>query len=181
MTASQETGGYSAPARLFHWLSAALVGFAWALGQIRDQIPRGEPRHLTDLVHVTAGQTIVILLVLRILWRFVSPPPAKLPTPAGVWGDRAASLAQGLLYVLLLAAPIAGVVTLFADGKPFPLFGFGEIPSPWVKDKALEHAVKEVHEWLANGLIALAALHAGAALAHHFRLKDDTLRRMLPR
>jgi len=61
------------------------------------------------------------------------------------------------------------------------LFGLGEIASPWVKDKALEHSAKEIHEWLANGLIVLAALHASAALAHHFRLRDGVLKRMLPR
>ena len=103
------------------------------------------------------GQLIVALLALRIIWRFIEPPPPPEASPAGPWADRAAKFAHVLLYVLLIAAPAAGVVTLFADGKPLPLFGLGEIASPWIKDKALEHSAKEVHEWLANGLIVLAA------------------------
>jgi cytochrome b561 len=181
VSASPTSERYSAPAQMFHWVSAVLVGLAWLLGQTRDNFAKGEPRQLVDFVHVTAGQTIVILLLLRLLWRFVSPPPAREAGPGGVWAERVAVLTQSLLYLLLLAIPIVGVVTLFADGKPLPLFGLGQIPSPWAKDKALEHTVKEIHEWLANGLILLAALHAGAALAHHFRLKDDTLKRMLPK
>jgi cytochrome b561 len=169
---------YSAPAQLFHWLSALLVAFAWLLGNFRDAAPRGEPRQIVDFVHISSGEAIVILFALRVAWRFLQPAPAA---PGGVWADRAAKLAQLLLYVLLVAAPVAGLVTLFAAGKPLPLFGLGEIPSPWAQDKAFEHAAKEVHEWLANGLVALATLHAGAALLHHFRLRDDTLRRMLPR
>jgi cytochrome b561 len=180
MARRQNDVRYAVGAQSIHWLTVLLVAGAWLLGQLRDNFPRGSPREVADFIHVSAGQTIVALLLLRLIWRSVaSPPPSQ--TAAGVWGDRAARAAHWLLYALLLAAPAAGVITLFADGKPLPLLGLGEIPSPWVKDKAFEHSTKEIHEWLANGLIALAALHAGAALAHHFWLRDDTLKRMLPK
>jgi superoxide oxidase len=38
-----------------------------------------------------------------------------------------------------------------------------------------------VHRWLAYALLALAAVHAAAALHHHVAKKDDTLRKILPR
>lgn len=173
--AHAESDRYSPTAQAFHWLSAFLVGAAWLLGTLRDEIPPGDSRQTADFIHVSAGQLIAALLVLRIVWRFVKPAPSA---------EESGLLAKALqlvLYALLAAVVAAGVVTLFADGKPLPLFGLGEIPSPWPKDKAFEHTVKEIHEWLANGLLALAALHAGAALAHHFRLRDQTLKRMLPR
>ena len=113
---------YSASAQFFHWLSAFLVGIAWLLGQLRDDFERGEPRRIVDFVHVSSGQLIVALLALRIIWRFIDPPSPE-ASPAGPWADRAAKFAHILLYVLLIAAPAAGVVTLFADGKPLPLFG----------------------------------------------------------
>ena len=40
--------------------------------------------------------------------------------------------------------------------------------------------MKEFHETLANGLIILATIHAGAAFVHHFVFRDRTLTRMLP-
>ncbi len=54
-----------------------------------------------------------------------------------------------------------------------------EIPSIAPDDKVLRHNVVETHEWLANGLLILAALHAVSALWHHFVVKDDVLKRML--
>jgi cytochrome b561 len=85
------------------------------------------------------------------------------------------------LYLLLLAVPAAGVLTLFAGGEALPVFGILDIPSPWVKDRAFKHSIKDVHEYLAHGLVALAAMHAVAAIVHHRVYRDNTLKRMLPR
>ena len=52
--------------------------------------------------------------------------------------------------------------------------------SPWPADRAFARNLKGIHEWLAHGLMALAALHAAAALVHHWVFKDGTLARMLP-
>lgn len=173
MSNPQSVQRYSSAAQLIHWLSALLILVAWTIGTLRDDIPRGDPRRLADFVHVSMGELILALFALRLIWRFVQPGP-----PAG---DLVTKASQFLLYALIAGAVAAGFATLFAGAKPLPLFGLAEIPSPWVKDKSFEHFVKGVHEWLANGLLALAALHASAALLHHFRLHDGTLKRMLPR
>ena len=70
--------------------------------------------------------------------------------------------------------------TQFARGNPLPVFGLFEIASPWLRDKNFAHNVTEVHEVFANALLILAGLHASAALAHHWVLRDRTLLRMLP-
>ena len=57
-----------------------------------------------------------------------------------------------LLYALLIAAPVAGIVVQFARGDALPLFGLSEIPSPWAADQAFARSVKEVHEVLATAL-----------------------------
>jgi cytochrome b561 len=82
---------------------------------------------------------------------------------------------------LLIAVPIAGILSQFARGNALPLFGIGEIPSPWIRDRAFAHNVTEVHEILANALVVVASFHAAAALVHHFVFRDNTLARMLPR
>ena len=80
----------------------------------------------------------------------------------------------------MLAVPVTGIVLEFARGQALPLFGVAEIASPWVRDRAFASSVKGVHELIADALLVLAALHAAAALFHHFILKDRTLLRMLP-
>lgn len=170
---------YGAVARTLHWLTVALVLLGWLLGQFGDAFPRGPAREAALFVHMTAGLTVAILLVFRLLWRVSNPRPPAEVTPLGIWGDRAAAFAHGLLYVLLLAVPIAGIVTQFARGNPLPIFGLAQIASPWVADRAFARSVTGVHETLANALVILALLHAAAAFVHHWVFRDRTLKRML--
>jgi cytochrome b561 len=94
--------------------------------------------------------------------------------------DLAARLGHLALYALLLAVPVVGIATLFAGGESLSIFGVVDIPSPWVKDRAFEHSLEDIHEILAHSLIALVAVHAAAAIVHHRVYRDDTLKRMLP-
>jgi cytochrome b561 len=171
---------YGIVAQGFHWLTVVLVIAAWLLGTFDDVLPRG-PAHAAGLfVHISAGIAIVALLVARFAWRLGDPPPPAAKTPFGVWGDRASQVVHYTLYVLLAAVAVAGVLVQFARGNALPLFGLFEIASPWTADRSLARSMKEVHEVLANALVILAVLHAAAALAHHWLLRDRTLVRMLP-
>ena len=171
---------YGAIAMSFHWITVALVIIAWALGTFDDVLPRGPARAAGLFVHISAGIAILAMLIARLAWRVGDPPPQAETTFLGVWADRAGRLAHVTLYALLVAVPIAGIVLQFARGNALPVFGLYEIASPWLADRAFARSVKEVHEVLANALVILAALHAGAALLHHWVLKDRTLLRMLP-
>lgn len=131
-------------------------------------------------VHILAGLTILVVLMIRLLWRAFDPPPPIEPSALGKWLDRAAHYAHYALYALLIAAVISGIVLQFARGNALPLFGLYEIPSPWLGDRAFSRNFKGVHEFFANGLFLLAGLHAAAALLHHWILGDRTLLRMLP-
>lgn len=171
---------YGAIAQSLHWLTVILVIVAWGLGTFDDVLPRGPARRTGLFVHISAGLAILAVLAARVPWRLVDPPPPPEPTMFGVWGDRASRLAHYTLYALLVAAPIAGIVLQFARGQALPLFGLAELPSPWAADRPFARSVKEVHELLANALLIVAALHAAAALFHHWVFRDRTLVRMLP-
>jgi cytochrome b561 len=171
---------YGAVPQSLHWITVILVVIAWALGMFEDALPKGEARAAGLFIHITAGLAILVALTVRVLWRVVDSPPPPEPTVFGRWGDRASRLAHYALYALLVAVPVAGIAVQFARGEPLPLFGFTEITSPWTANRAFAHSVKEVHEVLANALVILAALHAAAALVHHWVLHDRTLTRMLP-
>ena len=79
-----------------------------------------------------------------------------------------------------MAVPLVGMAVQFARGNPLPVFGLFDIASPWSADRAFARNLKGIHELLAHGLLALAALHAAAALVHHWVFKDRALTRMLP-
>lgn len=171
---------YGAVAMALHWLVLVLVAVSWLTGEFHEAFPKGPPRDAVIFAHVTLGLSIVALLVARLGWRLVDPPPAPEKSTLGRWADRAAQAAHYIMYALLFAVPASGVVTLFARGKALSIFGLFEIASPWVADRAFARNMTEVHEVLVNGLLIVVALHVIAALAHHYVLKDRTLLKMLP-
>jgi cytochrome b561 len=83
------------------------------------------------------------------------------------------------LYAFMLAMPIAGWLILSAADKTIPFFGL-ELPALVAPDKALSSQIKELHETFGTVGYFLIGLHALAALFHHYVVKDNTLRRMLP-
>lgn len=180
MNANATEFRYSPAAQIFHWLSVLLVATAWTLGILGDELPKGSIRQLGEFIHIMLGEAVALLLVLRLVWRFVSPPPPDDPSPFGPVADAAAKLVHLALYGLLFAVPVVGVVTLFHGGEALSLFGLYDVPSPWPRSRELKHYSKEIHELLAHALILLAFLHAAAALAHHYILQDRTLKRMMP-
>ncbi|QGM98764.1 cytochrome b [Methylocystis parvus] len=171
---------YSPPAQAFHWLTVLFVAAAWTLGVLGDDLPKGSIRHMGEFVHVILGEMVALLLLLRVVWRFVTPAPALETTRFGAPALLATRLVHLALYALLVAVPVVGVVTLFHGGEPLSLFGVVDIPSPWPRNRELKHYSKEIHELLAHALVLLAVLHASAALAHHYVMKDRALKRMLP-
>jgi cytochrome b561 len=166
---------FGAVPQFLHWAIAALVITAWLLGQFVDDLPRG-----ALWIHTSTGLAILLLLVVRLGWRMIDPPPQPEPTVLGPWLDHAGRLAHYALYLLLILVPAVGIVVQFARGDALSIFGLYEIASPWVKDRGFARSVTEVHEVLANALVVLAALHATAALVHHWVFRDRTLVRMLP-
>jgi cytochrome b561 len=170
---------YGAIPKAFHWLTVVLVIAGWLLGQFIDDMPKAM-HHTVLVTHIAIGTTILLLLIMRLSWRFIDPPPPREQTALGRIADIGAQSAHYALYALLVTIPILGILVQFTRGNALPIFGLLEIPSPWLRDRALAKSLLEIHEWLANALIVVASLHGAAALLHHFVLGDRTLRRMLP-
>lgn len=157
-----------------------LVLAAWLIGQFGDAFPKGAPRQTALAAHMMLGLAIILALVVRFLWREYDRLPPPVPTRFGPLLDRVATATHWLLYLLLGAVPVVGIVLQFARGGALPLFGIVDIPSPMVPDQQFARSIREVHELLANLLMIVAVLHALAALVHHWVFKDRTLKRMLP-
>lgn len=181
MRVRNSTLGYGAIAIALHWIVVVLVLGAWLTGEFGDELPRGAQRDTGLFVHNSLGVAIVAFVMARLLWRLADPSPAAEKSALGQWAEWAAQAAHYIIYALLIAVPVFGIMVLFARGQTLPIFGLIEIASPWTADRAFARSLKEVHEALANGLMVLVGLHAAAALIHHYVLRDRTLLRMLPR
>jgi cytochrome b561 len=177
LTNSDTTWG--APAKLLHWLVAALIFTQFALGWIATGW-RLSPMKLNLFVwHKSTGMLILALVLLRLLWRLTNPTPA-LPADTPDWERAAARTSHALLYVLMIAMPLVGWVINSAAGIPFSIFWLIPLPSVVAPDKHIAELAALVHLSLFIILAALLVLHVAAALRHHFIKKNNLLARMLP-
>jgi cytochrome b561 len=170
---------WGAVSQLLHWLIVALIIVQVTLASMADDLPSGMKKLSLLARHKSVGITILMLAILRLLWRWMNPTPV-LPQTLRSWEQSLARLTHVLLYVLLFAMPLSGWTMSSARGFPVSWFGFIQLPDLVPKNKSLYEALLMTHSTLAWVLGAVVVLHVAAALKHHFMLKDDVLRRMLP-
>ncbi len=163
-----------------HWLMLALLIAVYATIELREWYPKGsDPREALKHWHFMLGLSVLLLLGLRVVARLIAGPVPGIRPPPGVWVQRMAALMHLALYVFLLAMPVLGWLTLSAKGKPIPFFGL-EPPALIGADKSLAHTLEDIHKTIGAIGYWLIGLHAAAALIHHYLLRDNTLRRILP-
>lgn len=166
---------------LLHWVVALAVFGLFGLGlwMVGLDYYSSWYRTAPDL-HKSIGLSLFALMLLRLLWRFLSPPP---PAPAnhGQLTRLASKLGHTALYLGLFALMISGYLISTAEGRGISLFGLFEVPASLTSIPDQADIAGLVHEYLAWGLVIFAGLHALAALKHHFIDRDATLLRMLGR
>src|SRR5487761_1019362 len=166
-------------AQLLHWLIVALIALQAALGLTGLMLPLGVQKLTVLARHKSIGITILGLAVLRLLWRWFNPTP-PLPSNLKPHERFLAQFTHAALYVLLFAMPLTGWIMSSARGFPVSWFHVLQLPDLVRKSERLYDAMVTTHATLAIALGLTVLLHIAGALKHHFVLKDDTLRRMLP-
>jgi len=164
---------------LFHWVIVILIITQFVLANQEHHLKLGPAKIAILAQHKSVGITILLLAILRLVWRFFGAVPAD-PPRAPRWQALLAHSTHYLLYALLFAIPIAGWLMSSARNFSVSWFGFVTLPDLIAPNKAAYSFLHETHEFLANALMYVAILHAVAALKHHFIDRDNVLRRMLP-
>ena len=176
---------YSTVAIILHWLIGALLIFEIGLGHNMEEA-EGPTKFAVFQLHKSIGITILLLVVLRLLWRFMRRPPA---VSAKGWEKTLAHIVHGLFYVLLFALPITGWVTISTGRVVVPTLLYGAFPWPdapgfvgmaAVAKKGWHDAAAFIHVNLANLMLLLFALHVLGALKHHFIDRDADIAKMAP-
>ena len=178
---------YSSVAIVLHWLIAAALIFNICLGLYCANIPDSDPNHFVFVqIHKSVGLSVLVLSVLRLIWRLSHPAP---PLPAWMpWSLRAlARTTHVLLYVLIIGIPLSGWAYVSASplGLPTRYFGLFTWPNlPFfdqltrAQKNPLHHEVHSVHTALAYAAIALITIHVAGALFHQFMRRDRLMARM---
>jgi len=173
---------YGPVAVALHWVMALLLVVLVILGVYMVRLPDVgfDTKKITlILYHKQLGMLALTLAALRLAWRVTNALPrlvANLPD----WQKVIARCVHLTFYALMLALPITGWLMSSADGFRVSFLGLFDLPDLVSHDENLFRVFAGLHKWLGYALIPLLAVHAGAALRHHFLFRDDTLRKMLP-
>lgn len=179
MTYPNNKSNFSLPSIALHWIMLVLLVAVYLCMELSGEFPKGsDTRNALKTWHYMLGLSVFVLVWFRLAIDLRSSKPAITPAPPG-WQTRLAQLVQIGLYGLMIGMPLLGWLMLSAGGQAIPFFGL-QLPALIAENKDTASLIKDIHETGATAGYLLVSLHAGAALFHHYFLRDNTLRRMLP-
>ena len=165
--------------RAFHWvLGIAIIGML-AYGWWMNHFPARPDRFFHRSIHADIGYLVLLLTVIRLVWRGVNPTPA-LPQDMTRWQRILARVSQSALYAVTILVAMLGWAHSGARSPDYSgWFGLFHVPQITSPDKAAAAAYEERHIFFAYVLLALIVLHLVAALWHHFIKRDRVAARMV--
>lgn len=189
---------YTKTAIVLHWLIAIVIIGMFALGWFMSELPKDAPKEAAyDLfnlgvytwqlaepasprtfyfnLHKSIGVTLLALIAIRVYWRVTHRPPALLSS-LKAWERKLATAGHHLLYVLMVAMPVTGLLQAVYSKYGVKWFGLDFIPG--LDDKDVRAIFHEAHEIIGMLLALLILVHILGALKHKFLDKDETLSRM---
>lgn len=170
------------PTRIFHWLLAILIGAAWYTVSISGDMD----------AHMLIGQSILALLLFRIIWGFVGTRYAKFRNfvyrPSEILdyaksffrsrgGEYAGHNPLGSLAVFAMLALVGVQVTTGLFATDFD--GFYRGPLNGLVSSATAASITDIHYTNINILLVLIAVHIVAVLFYLFFKRDNLITPMI--
>ena len=174
----QEQLHYGTTAKVFHWVIVALLAIQLPLGWLMPGVRRGMQPGGAMTLHVSIGMTVLILIVLRFLWRLAHPVAPETSLPG--WQRISSELVHWLLYLVVLLTTLSGWMYASARGWTVSLFWVIPLPRVVAEGSSFGRTVGEFHSTLTWVLLGLVGVHVLAALVHLFFYRDRVMHRMLP-
>lgn len=193
-----QTSRYTKTAIVLHWLITIVIFGMFALGWWMHELPKEAPKQMAfdlfDLgiftwqlaeeasprtfyfnLHKSIGVTLLALIVFRIYWRLTHTPPAMLASYKA-WEKKLATGAHHLLYLLMVAMPLSGLI--MAINSKYGVMWFGMDLIGGLDNKDMREIFKEIHELVGTLLLIVIVLHIVGAIKHKIIDKDGTMDRM---
>jgi cytochrome b561 len=164
---------YSTRIAIIHWLTLLIFIAAVYLGHTLDEMKEAANKMSLYPVHFIVGDLVLVLTLLRAY--FVRKDRKPAPVEGGnAIVNKVAKGIHHLLYFLLVALPVSGIIMISTTGliEALKLNDASKLPD------LEKFTIHEVHGTLVTILVLTIGLHALAALYHQFVLKDNLIRRM---
>lgn len=168
--------GFGLISRVLHWSLALAIFALFALGYWMVTLDYTSAYYTSAPAwHEAVGMLVFIAMALRLGWRLSNTNPTS--DHLTRFEQRAARIMHGALYAVIFVVLVSGYLISTADGRSIELFWGLQVPSVY-QAQGIESLSGKIHRILSYVTIALAGLHTGAALKHHFVDKDTTLTRI---
>jgi cytochrome b561 len=176
LQAVQPQMAYTRTARIIHWLMTILIIGMLALGWYMMAIEDEPGSDWYFNTHKSIGITLILLVVLRLLWR-LAHQPGLLPKHLPHWQVTASKVSHYLLYATMFAMPLAGFTGALFSKHGIAFFG-QQLPTIVTSNHAMAELFFFIHSVIAWVFVALISLHLLAALKHLFIDKDKVFQRI---
>lgn len=162
---------YGRGTRFLHWLTGAMLLAMVVMGLSMAGMEEAPLRTTLLNIHVQMGMGLGVLIVLRVVWRFVDPWP---PPPAGIEGARATAFKWNhiVLYVVMVLLIASGIGMVLGTGVEMPatLQPADIVASP-------PRTAHQILGWVFNLMVAMHVV----GLAHFQMHGGESIGRMLGR
>ena len=148
---------YRIPAKVLHWVTAALVLAMIACGVIAKQLTEGPVADAMMNMHKLTGVITLAIIVVRLGYRLFSAMP-QWASPA----QRRPKL-HWSLYAVVLTVPLLGWAGISDFGAREVAFGI-VLPPIWPEGAGYDEILLRLHAYAAFALLALVAFHIGMAI-----------------
>src|ERR1700733_14253050 len=101
------TSSWGSIARGFHWIVGLTIIGMLAYGWWMNHIAARPDRYFYRSIHADIGYGVLVLMVLRLIWRGLNPTPALPPGTSG-WHRIAARISHGALYAMTILVIMLG-------------------------------------------------------------------------
>lgn len=169
---------FGSVSRTFHWLMSIMIICLLCVGFYMAELPNSPDKFELYKMHKSIGVIVLLLVVFRILWRFLNITPI-LPSTMPSWQVLGYKIGVIVMYILMLGMPISGVIMSRFGGREVAIFDWFTIPAALEKNEAISYLAWKLHGIGAWAFIAFVTLHASVAIYHHFITKDRLLMRMV--
>lgn len=168
---------YSLFYRRLHWTLASIIILLSIVGQ-QFSFDISDAYRIHGLkAHSTLGTLSLLIVITLFIKRFVlrKPIPApKLPLLKMIM----ARSVHFSLYALAIIIPISGGICALHSAYPVYLFGLFDITIFQPGTEESFTYFRTIHVWAMRTAVFFLLCHAGAALYHHYIIKDNVLKSM---
>jgi len=172
---------YGLVSRTLHWLMALTIIGLLAVGIWMEGLSDDASYKLTVYtLHKSTGFLMLFLVVFRVAWLAYSPAPA-LPAAVKSLDKRLAKASKHVLYMLMVAVPLSGLLMSNYFGYPVNFYGLFKVPLLVAESEEFGGAFHELHGLFAYILIGVLVLHIAGVIKHRFSTnpEENVLPRML--